>query len=127
MRPINWPAMLALSIFSVISTAALGRAESVDIMHDFSADTGSPSAGLIQGINDRAPFLYGMSALNSGGTVFKLLFDGTPLNVIHSLACPADGCINDSILNSTGLIQLSDGSLYGTTQIGGTANVGYHI
>ena len=121
-RSMRLAGILALSIFSLISTAALGRAQSVDVVYHFTS--GTPIAGLIQGMDG---LLYGMTqsdGVNNGGTVFKISPNGTGFNVIHSFDCAADGCNSRSFLNSTGLIQLDDGSLYGTTNTGGVNNAG---
>ncbi len=133
MKRIDWlshlmtaAVVLALSIFGLISTAALGLAQSVDIVRPFDLASGPPDAGLIQGQGIDG-FLYGTTrggGTFNGGTVFKILPDGTGFSVIHSFQCATDGCNGSNSSNSTGLIQLSDGSLYGTTSFGGEGNGG---
>ncbi len=86
------------------------------VLHHFdSSTTGrNPSAGLIQG-SDGA--LYGTASQggSSGlGTVFKLNPDGSGFTVLHHFASTTGGTPH------AGLIQGSDGALYGTAYSGGS-------
>src|SRR5262249_10353216 len=89
-------------------------------IHSFSYSDGSqPYAGLIQG-NDGA--LYGTTAQGGSignGTVFRINPDGSGYAVLHSFAFGADGANPYA-----GLIQGSDGALYGTTMGGGASGNG---
>ena len=81
----------------------------------------SPSAGLIQASDD---FLYGTTqggGVGNGGSVFKVKPDGTGFSVIKSFNCIGS---TDACSPLAGLIQLSDGFLYGTTAQGGATNSG---
>jgi uncharacterized repeat protein (TIGR03803 family) len=92
------------------------------ILHTFaggSADGAYPFAGLIQG-NDGN--FYGTTifgGISSAGTVFQLTPGGT-LTVLHSFA----GGSTDGANPYGGLIQGTDGNIYGTTLQGGTLNEG---
>jgi uncharacterized repeat protein (TIGR03803 family) len=88
------------------------------LLHSFTggADDGErPAAGLIQGPDGT---LYGTTQLggsSSAGTIFQLAPDGSGFAVMHSFTGGAD----DGEWPVAGLIQGPDGTLYGTTQIGG--------
>src|SRR5271166_2184765 len=58
-------------------------------------------------------FNYGGGGQGGGGTVFKLTSSGT-LTVLHSFTGQSDGAEPYA-----GLIQATDGTFYGTTNIGG--------
>jgi uncharacterized repeat protein (TIGR03803 family) len=92
-------------------------------LHQFGSDGSDggfePAAGLIQATDGK---LYGTT--NDGGpggqgTVFSITLGGT-LTTLHAFAefCD-DGCIPEG-----GLVQASDGNLYGTTSFGGTGFFG---
>lgn len=90
-------------------------AQTVEIVHDFARTVYDPGAGVIQA---RDGFLYGTS--NRGGvfdvgTIYRMDGAGS-VTVLHSFQCSVatNGCAPVS-----GLIQLSDGFLYGTTTSGG--------
>jgi uncharacterized repeat protein (TIGR03803 family) len=79
------------------------------------ADGASPYAGLVQGTNGN---LYGTTShgggANGGGTVFKITPSGT-LATLHSFA----GYPTDGANPQAGLVQATNGKLYGTTSSGG--------
>jgi len=75
-------------------------------------------AGLVQGTDDA---LYGTASLGGTygfGTVFKLSTDGTGYTTLHNFAG------GDGARPYTGLVQGSDGALYGTTLNGGASGYG---
>jgi uncharacterized repeat protein (TIGR03803 family) len=82
-------------------------------------DGASPRETLLQG-SDGA--LYG-TTLNGGtsdkGIVFKIQLNGSGYQVLHTFTNNPDGANPRS-----SLFQASDGALYGTTSIGGSANLG---
>jgi uncharacterized repeat protein (TIGR03803 family) len=91
------------------------------VLKDFEALTtgGYPYAGLIQGTDG---FLYGTSVLggaNGHGTVFRLAVDGSGFIVLKTF----DHSTTGGTLYA-GLIQGTDGALYGTASEGGTSNHG---
>lgn len=78
-----------------------------------------PYAGVIQGIDGN---LYGTTfhgGANGEGTVFKVSLAGQ-FTLLHSFG----GTVFDASLPYTGLVQASDGSLYGTTFEGGSNRKG---
>ncbi len=95
-----------------------------DLLHDFgishSGDGLNPVGGLVEG-SDGA--LYGTTYQGGGfgpGTVFKLNKDGSDYSILHSFST-AD---NDGRYPQYGLVEGSDGALYGTTYGGGSNNAG---
>jgi uncharacterized repeat protein (TIGR03803 family) len=84
-----------------------------------SIDNGSYGK-LLQG-SDGA--LYGTAysnGTNNGGTVFKLDLNGDVFTILHSFPSAA----GDGLYPYSGLVQGSDGALYGTTESGGTNGFG---
>jgi uncharacterized repeat protein (TIGR03803 family) len=83
-------------------------------------DGGNPFAGLVQATDGD---FYGTTVsggTNYEGTVFKITPGGT-LTTLHSF-CPESGCA-DGEFPAAGLVQATNGDLYGTTELGG-ANSG---
>lgn len=108
------------SIFKVSSKGVLTT------LHSFCSETAcadgqNPFAGLIQGKDGN---LYG-TTLSGGshghGAVFKITTGGT-FTTIYSF-CSQGGCV-DGEFPQTGLIQASNGKLYGTTILGGAYGSG---
>jgi uncharacterized repeat protein (TIGR03803 family) len=91
-----------------------------EFVHEFidsSIDGARPKA-LLAGVDGA---LYGVASAggsSNSGTVFRVTTNGDVM-VLHSFAGPpTDG------MGPNGLIQASDGDLYGTTDSGGTSNLG---
>jgi uncharacterized repeat protein (TIGR03803 family) len=77
---------------------------------DCAADSCDPRAGLIEGSDGK---LYGTSyagGVSNGGTVFSIEKNGTGFALLKSFDCVTGGCFPVG-----GLIEGSDGNLYGTT------------
>ncbi len=88
---------------------------------DACADGQGPSAGLVQATNGE---LYGTTAVGGAygqGTVFKITTGGA-LTRLYSF-CSQAGCLDGANPNS-GLVQASNGELYGTTAGGGEYSQG---
>ncbi len=85
-----------------------------------------PKGPLIQASDGN---LYGTTASGGGGaagTVFKMTLGGTT-SVLHTFCSTmSNGNCLDGSLPWNGLLQASDGNLYGTTQAGGTGGPGGH-
>jgi len=80
-----------------------------------------PEAGLVQAANGD---LYGTTSeggSNGGGTVFKITSKGL-LTTLYSF-CSQSEC-TDGAYPQAGLVQATDGDLYGTTAGGGTDRIG---
>jgi uncharacterized repeat protein (TIGR03803 family) len=93
---------------------------SVTILHQFDGTTEGmrPAAGVLQG-SDGA--FYGTTSQGGpldAGTVFRMAGDGS-VTVLHAFNGPAEGAGSVAPL-----IQARDGSFYGTTFTGGSANLG---
>jgi uncharacterized repeat protein (TIGR03803 family) len=95
-------------------------------LHSF-CSTGScpdgefPQTGLVQATNGN---FYGTTILggaNSSGTIFEIT-PGGKLTALYS-ACSQNGCPDGNYLYA-GLIQATDGNLYGIMQVGGASNHG---
>ena len=95
------------------------------LLHSFlngPADGASPRGRLIQATDG---VLYGTTSnggANLAGTVFKLNLDGSGYTVLYSFLPP--GSPTDGQNPNAGVIQASDGALYGTTLNGGNYGVG---
>jgi uncharacterized repeat protein (TIGR03803 family) len=91
----------------------------VTVIHKFDGFDGSDPCGpLIQG---RDGALYGTASLDgphSNGLVFRIKLDGT-YTILH--AFPDPRVPKDGITPCAGLLQATDGSLYGVTTEGGTS------
>ncbi len=75
-----------------------------------------PVASLIQ-LADGTFYGTASQGGNAAGTVFKLNADGSDFTVLHSFSDTG----GDGIEPTSALVQGSDGTLYGSTTIGGTA------
>jgi uncharacterized repeat protein (TIGR03803 family) len=85
-------------------------------------DGAEPQAALVQATNG---YLYGTTiggGTNSYGTVFKITPGGT-LTTLYSF-CSQSGCTDGANPSYAGLIQATNGDLYGTTESGGAKNAG---
>jgi uncharacterized repeat protein (TIGR03803 family) len=93
------------------------------ILHDFQGTDGAhPNSGLVL---DTKGNLYGTTYQGIGktqyGTVFKISNAPLPeLTTLHTFAGPP----NDGAYAAGTLVSDSDGNLYGTTQLGGSSNLG---
>lgn len=107
---------------------SMTAAGSVTVLHTFSAgalgnsDGANPASSLVQASDGN---FYG-ATLNGGpagtGTVFRLSPQGT-FTTLHSFAAKGSGN-TDGVNPSAGLIQATDGFLYGSTAYGGINNTG---
>lgn len=98
----------------------LGASGEITTLHSFTGqpDGAYPEAGLIQASDGS---FYGTTVEGGAtdkGTVFKMDPIGN-VTVLHSFAGQPDGAYPEA-----GLIQSSDGAIYGTTYHGGTADYG---
>ncbi|MDO1450759.1 hypothetical protein Q0590_31085 [Rhodocytophaga aerolata] len=89
------------------------------VEHAFSLDVYSPTGSLLQASDG---YLYGMA--NSGGptnngAIFKLAPDGSEFTVIKYFTRSTDGAFPTG-----GLIEASDGYLYGQAMFGGSGDAG---
>lgn len=91
------------------------------LLHSFNGDEGAgPNGALLQAADGT---LYGTTANGgslSGGTIYQMDPDGNGFAVLHSFG----GGPTDGQYPQAGLIQGSDGALYGTTYQGGPAGLG---
>jgi uncharacterized repeat protein (TIGR03803 family) len=104
------------AVFKITPTGTLTT------LHSFANTDGiRPQAGLVQASNGN---LYGTTqggGTNNEGTVFKITPGGT-LTSLHSF-CSQTGC-PDGSSPYAGLVQATDGNLYGTTVLGGADGEG---
>ena len=113
-------ALLALCLAGGLATEAGAQTNFLRLKSFGVGDAGSPEAPLIEG-SDGA--LYGTSTRGGraeGGTVFKVNKDGTGYAVLRRFP----GNDDDGKEPKGGLVEGSDGALYGTTYAGGTNDSG---
>lgn len=117
------------TVYSLRPPAAPGRRWGHEVLYSFEAGETSTIGGLPTDnlLIDRAGALYGIT--NQGGsaglgTVFRLAREGQPktwqYRELHSFGAAA----GDGFTPQGGLIADADGSLYGTTTLGGASNHG---
>jgi len=125
-------AALALAIMLVPAVLATGsaQAQTFTTLYSFCSqynctDGEAPYARLVQGTDGN---FYGTTlggtlgvGANEHGTVFKITPSGT-LTTLYSF-CSQSGC-TDGETPYAGLVQATDGSFYGTTQLGGANGAG---
>jgi len=115
----NW-ATRAFAVFLLCSTSAITlSAQTLTTLHTFSGvDGADPAAPLIQGIdgNIYSTTVYGGINQISYGTVFNVTMSGA-VTTIYSF-CSQSGC-TDGYNPQGGVVQYTDGNLYGTTSSGG--------
>jgi uncharacterized repeat protein (TIGR03803 family) len=88
-------------------------------LYSFPAGSSDPYTGLIQGSDGNFYGTTGAGGTNDDGTVFKITPSGTE-TVMHAFAKTG----SDGETPYAGLIQGSDGNLYGTTYFGGASGFG---
>lgn len=116
---------------TVGGSAAAGTAFSINLdgtgytvlrPFDGTTDGGFIFGGLLEGLDGA---LYGTAfngGAHSGGTIFRLTKDGSSFTVLRGLDIGADP--TDGSQPAAGLIQGSDGKLYGTTEGDGSTTLG---
>ncbi|HEY7417487.1 MAG TPA: choice-of-anchor tandem repeat GloVer-containing protein [Ktedonobacteraceae bacterium] len=117
----TWKTMIFLCIFCALPPVASHAQTFTDLLNFNQADGGVPFGGVVQGIDGS---FYGTTSTNGAhgsGTVFKILSSGK-LTTLHSF-CAQKKC-PDGTYPIAGLVQATDGELYGTTEGGGTNNSG---
>jgi uncharacterized repeat protein (TIGR03803 family) len=91
-------------------------------LHSFdSTDGAHPSAGLIQASDGNFYGTTEAGGANGGGTVFQITAAGT-LTTLHNFCTLADCADGETPV--AGLVQATDGNLYGTTELGGANGSG---
>jgi uncharacterized repeat protein (TIGR03803 family) len=122
MGPIRFMPRWMLRLFICASLAATSQAAvQFQLLSAFGVATNDgrlPQAALIEGSDG---VLYGTTSAggsNDSGTVFKLNKDGTGYAILHHF----NGTDGANLL--AGVIEGSDGALYGTANAGGSNNIG---
>jgi uncharacterized repeat protein (TIGR03803 family) len=82
-------------------------------------DGNAPQAGLVQGSDGNFYGTTSAGGTNDAGTVFRISPSGTETTLYSFGSSP-----NDGNAPQAGLVQGSDGNLYGTTSAGGTSDQG---
>lgn len=92
------------------------------VLHNFigGGETVNPYAGLLQGSDGTFYATSWAGGSVDGGTVYKIESDGSGFGVLHSFASEE----GDGANPHAGLIEGSDGAIYGTTVQGGTSQNG---
>ena len=92
----------------------ISRSGDFKVLVNFNGTTGSfPNARLIQANDGNFYGVVPMGGSSNGGVLFRMKPDGT-LTVLHNFTGGSDGSGPQG-----GLVQASDGNLYGTNQFGG--------
>ena len=132
LQPRNWlsgmrlPAVsaalaLAAVLVSTVITTSVAQAQTLKVLHSFDGADGANPNALVQATNGD---LYGTTfklGTNNAGTIFKITPTGT-LTTVYSF-CSQSNC-TDGENPHAGLVQDTNGDLYGTTEHGGTNNAG---
>jgi uncharacterized repeat protein (TIGR03803 family) len=125
---LSWPMRAYAALILSAITAACLPAQTLTTLYTFSCtqtgcpDGGSPEGPLVQATNGD---LYGTTPIggaNGGGTVFKITPAGA-FTTIYNF-CSQTGC-RDGEQPDAGLIQATNGDLYGTTALGGDSTYSY--
>jgi uncharacterized repeat protein (TIGR03803 family) len=106
------------TIFEMSPAGALLQSVTV---HQSNGEPGDPRAPLIQASNGN---FYGTSYEGGGDTNAGTIFEFTPEGVLTTLHSFVGGAGNTGDRPYDGLLQGSDGNFYGTTEYGGTAELG---
>ena len=119
--------LILLLILAVPGLSATAKGEgSLQVIHHFFEDPGTPTGRLVQGSDGT---FYGTTSIGGefyGGTVFSLTPNGSgglTYQTLHSFNYVTLD-VNNGGFPSAGLVQGSDGAFYGTTRRGGLYNGG---
>jgi len=118
--------MLAALVILGLAVAAMpsAKAQKLTTLHSFhSTDGAGPSAGLVQGGDGNYYGATAFNGANNGGTVFKITPSGA-LSTLYNFCSQGGSNCTDGSMPFAGLVQGSDGNLYGTTAHGGANNAG---
>jgi uncharacterized protein (TIGR03437 family) len=113
-------AVLVLCITTVIALPA----ETLTVLHSFDGTDGAnPGASVAQGTDGNFYGTAEAGGANGQGTVFKITPDGT-FTTLYSFCSQGGVNCTDGASPQAGLVQNSDGDLYGTTYYGGANGAG---
>jgi len=93
------------------------------VLYSFPAGASQPYTGLIQGSNGSFYGTTGANGTSDDGTVFEITASSTQ-SVLHVFPKASGSDSSDGQTPYAGVIQGSDGNLYGTTYFGGTSGKG---
>jgi uncharacterized repeat protein (TIGR03803 family) len=114
--------MAVAALALCFATTALSQGQTVSTLVALDSKMGgAPQGTLVQG---RDGNFYGTTEYNgadSGGTAFRVTPSGS-VKVLHNF-CAEQDC-RDGEYAVAGLLQANDGSIYGTTSLGGASNFG---
>ncbi|HEV2378250.1 MAG TPA: choice-of-anchor tandem repeat GloVer-containing protein [Terriglobia bacterium] len=113
----GWTALMVAATLMLLATAISSPAQTFTTLYSFDTTDGSnPYAGLVQATNG---YLYGTTSSGGSkgvGTIFAISLSGT-LTKLYTF-CSQGGC-TDGEYPEAGLVQATNGDLYGTTYGGG--------
>src|SRR5579859_6588349 len=114
----HWSLPLALALSSALIAAPRAGAQTITTLHSFDGTDGNyPAEALVQATDGN---LYGTTSPGGEaeyGTAFQITLDGS-FTSLFTFCAPAPSPCRDGALPN-GVIQASDGNLYGTTSQGG--------
>ncbi len=112
------------TIYKITATTGTGSSTPIRL-HSFATATGaSPgSNNLVLGTDGNIYGTTSAGGANGGGVVFQMTPSGS-YKVLHSFASPTSPSSTNGSVPGAGLVEGTDHNFYGTTEVGGTDNVG---
>jgi uncharacterized repeat protein (TIGR03803 family) len=113
-------------IISLVLISYVCTAQTFFALHQFNATDGWGPNALLQGMDGKIYGTTGTGGTNGSGTIFSMNPDGSGFNVIHYFSSSASNNTNQDGIEPSdgGLIQGTDGKLYGITDYGATNGFG---
>jgi uncharacterized repeat protein (TIGR03803 family) len=119
---LHLPVYFLLLACLIATTVGPALAQTIQTVHSFVSAGAFPNGRIIQGTDG---LLYGTTVAGGGpggGTIFRVAKDGSNFSQLKAFDCRVEG--DGGCLPYSGLLEGSDGFLYGTTSQGGTFNGG---
>ena len=119
MKPKSLGCITAMTLFAALTISARLSAQTFTLVHSFDGTDGAqPHAGLIQATDGNLYGTTGFGGSANVGTVFKIPLGGGTLKTLATFHG------TNGSYPAAGLVQATDGNLYGTASGGGSDNAG---
>ena len=118
----SWKNLIAVFLFCSLA-AITSSAQTVTAVAAFNGTNGQEPNSLVQGSDGN---FYGTTTSGGAdreGTVFQVTPSGS-LTSLYSFCSQLPDCADGGVPEGGPLVPAADGSLYGTTAVGGAANAG---